>query len=212
MKPNRRPTPRAWNATLPVVATLFLALAAGPPARSQESSKAEALMQSRAASMAKQLGLNANQTTQITKINADALSKMKALSANPPADKMAVVQRMKTIGDNRQQSLSLMLTPDQMKKYKQINQEDTAMMQTEVMAHSLKLTDDQVDKIDKINLDAIQKMEAAKGQPYKIKMARTLRSAQQNKDAELQKVLTPEQWTSYQQMKEQPKQGGQTTS
>jgi hypothetical protein len=213
MRGNRRVTTgQSVARTASVLALLaVLVLPTAPVARAQngggDSAKAQELMKMRADRMAQELGLTPDQSTQLTKINADAVGKMKALQANPPSDKKARAKQMKSILGDREAALKKLMSADQFKKYKTINQEDTAMMQTESMAHSLKLTDEQVEQVDKINLEAIQKMSSAKNERNKIKMARALRSAQDKKDGELKKVLTPEQWQTYEAMKEEDEKG-----
>jgi len=209
MRGNRRLTTGQIAARIALLALVALLTLAAPAARAQgDSAKTQEMMKMRADRMAKELGLTPDQSSQLTKINADAVGKMQAMKKNPPSDKKAMAKQMKGILSEREAALKKLMTPDQFKKYKEINQEDTAMMQTEAMAHSLKLTDDQVEQVDKINLEAIKKMSSAKNESSKVKMARGMRSAQDKKESDLKKVLTPEQWKTYEAMKEEEKGSG----
>lgn len=79
--------------------------------------------------------------------------------------------------------------------------EERAAKMTERMKQSLKLTEDQATKVQAINLQAAKDMAAAResGQDMRTSM-QTIRTKQ---DAELQKVLTPEQYKTYQDSRQQ---------
>ena len=73
--------------------------------------------------------------------------------------------------------------------------EERAAKMTERMKQSLKLTDEQTAKVQAINLQMANDMATAResGQDMRTSM-QTIRAKQ---DAELQKVLTPEQYKTY---------------
>lgn len=79
-----------------------------------------------------------------------------------------------------------------------------AEMQTMMMKNKLNLTRQQLPKVAKINLEAAQNMQPVfSGNEGPLVKMRTMRAVNQSKDAALQKVLTPDQFSQYQTMKEQ---------
>jgi hypothetical protein len=83
--------------------------------------------------------------------------------------------------------------------------ERRAEKRTEVMKASLNLNEEQVIKIDSINLSAAHKMQELKdnNSKYKRIIFRKIQLVRKERDVELQKVLTNEQWHTYQAKKEE---------
>lgn len=79
--------------------------------------------------------------------------------------------------------------------------EERATRMTDRMKTSLKLTDEQVAKVQAVNLQMAKDMAAAResGQDMRTSM-QTIMAKQ---DAELQKILTPEQYKTYQDNRKQ---------
>jgi hypothetical protein len=211
-KPNQKSARPNRSAALPALAagvlTLLLFGTSGTPAaRAQgaDAAKVQQALEARAKTQAESLGLNADQTKQLVQANAAALQQMQALKANPPADKKDEMKAMKSIMATRKDALGKILSPDQMKKFTENNQQDTASLMTLSLDKDLKLSSDQMDQIDKINLAYIQKMTSALNEKRKVQAARTAKGAQGDKESGLKKVLTPEQWTQYEAMQQQKK-------
>lgn len=79
-----------------------------------------------------------------------------------------------------------------------------AELQTMMMKNKLNLTQKQLPRVAAINLEAAQNMQPVfSGNEGPLVKMRTMRAVNQSKDAALQKVLTPEQFTQYQAMKEE---------
>ena len=93
--------------------------------------------------------------------------------------------------------LSLVLSVNAQDK-QPMNPQEKAQKLTDWMKTSLKLTDDQVAKVQPINLKYAQKMADTKNstQDQKAKMD-AMKADEEAKDAELKAVLTPEQYTSW---------------
>lgn len=190
-------------------ATIVGLAVALPSAYAQADPAAEAkmkeLMKVRGDRLATDLALTPEQVSQLQKINAETVRKMKAMGENKSSDKKAQLNEIKKITSDREAALSKVLNPEQRKKYQEMNQEDVAMLQTEAMAQALKLKEEQIEQVDQINLAAIKSISAARNERNKLKKARTLRAAADKKNEEMKKVLTSEQWTAYQAMQEKPK-------
>jgi hypothetical protein len=92
----------------------------------------------------------------------------------------------------------------QMDKLKSSTPQQRADAQTEYMQSKLALTPDQTPKVAAINLEYAQQMDPIlKGSDGPLVKMRAMRGIQDAKDGELQGVLTPEQFTQYQAMKEE---------
>jgi hypothetical protein len=93
--------------------------------------------------------------------------------------------------------LTLVLSVNAQEKMHMTPQEKAQKL-TDWMKTNLKLTDDQVAKVQPINLKYAQKMADTKNssQDQKAKMD-AMKADEEAKDAELKAVLTPEQYTSW---------------
>ena len=83
--------------------------------------------------------------------------------------------------------------------------ERRAEKRTEVMKGSLKLNEEQVTQIEQINLKAAHKMQELKDKNSKYKriIFRKIQYVKKERDVQLKKVLTNEQWQTYQAKKEE---------
>jgi hypothetical protein len=85
--------------------------------------------------------------------------------------------------------------------------EQRAKLQTEFMTRKLALKSDQIPKVEAINLKYAQKMEPViKGNEGPLMKVRSAKAIDEEKGAELQKVLTPEQYKQYLAAKEEMRQ------
>jgi Spy/CpxP family protein refolding chaperone len=79
-------------------------------------------------------------------------------------------------------------------------------MQTNNMKETLSLTEDQVDKVGEINLNYARKMQNAYNSGgSKLQRLRKMKALAAEKDGALKKVLTPTQYATYQENKEEMK-------
>jgi Spy/CpxP family protein refolding chaperone len=85
--------------------------------------------------------------------------------------------------------------------------DDIAKKQTEQMTKNLSLTDDQKAKVDAINLKYAKKQEEAFKSSKEDREAKReeMKKTRDAKDSELKAVLTADQYTKYQQIREEQK-------
>lgn len=83
--------------------------------------------------------------------------------------------------------------------------ERMAERRTEVMKVSLNLNEEQFTQIEKINLNAAHKMQELKDKNSKYKriIFRKIQYVKKERDVQLKKILTNEQWQTYQARKEE---------
>jgi len=98
-----------------------------------------------------------------------------------------------------------------MQELAQTTPDQRAELQTSMMKTKLSLTDQQLPEVQKINLDTATQMQpviaGSDGPLIKMRKAKTIEA---QRDSELQKVLTPDQYKQWQAEKEQMKQQIQT--
>jgi len=98
-----------------------------------------------------------------------------------------------------------------MQELAQTTPDQRAELQTSMMKTKLSLTDQQLPEVQKINLDTATQMQPViagnDGPLIKMRKAKTIEA---QRDSELQKVLTPDQYKQWQAEKEQMKQQIQT--
>jgi hypothetical protein len=76
--------------------------------------------------------------------------------------------------------------------------QERAAIQNKMMAEKLALTPQQQPQIDALNLKYAQKMQSViDGDEGMFAKMRAAQSVDQEKEAELQKILTPDQWSTY---------------
>jgi hypothetical protein len=85
-------------------------------------------------------------------------------------------------------------------------------MMTRMMTLQLELTDEQIPQVEQINLEATRVILRGLGSPAalqgkpareKLRTVADIRSTMEDRDQSLQKVLTPEQWRTYEQDREE---------
>jgi protein CpxP len=161
------------------------------------------------------------QLTDPQKSTADALNKTAATSLLQTAKKAkadtsfrgkALAQQVMGIMKQRNTGLQSVLTPDQQKLFQAHKISQIADVQTKVMTAQLDLTDAQVPQVYKINKDAtadmmgdMGKMKSAGGKFAKMKAAKGLKGDMKDKDKELKKVLSPDQYTIFEKHQEEMK-------
>lgn len=87
---------------------------------------------------------------------------------------------------------------------------EMAARQTEQMKKELNLTDEQLPKVEELNLKYAEKMKEARDQANgdRDAMRSTMRSMMAEKDKELKNILTEDQWTAFLKMREERMQNG----
>lgn len=83
--------------------------------------------------------------------------------------------------------------------------EDRAQIQTDFMKEKLNLSEDQIPKVLKINLNAAKRMDVVMKMTDRMKKFKEFRSVMMEKDKALKKVLKKEQFKKYQKSKEEMK-------
>jgi len=84
--------------------------------------------------------------------------------------------------------------------------QERAKLQTEMMKNKLGLDSSQVKQIEAINLKyAVSNEPVLKGGGSKLAKFKQLRSSQKEKDTELKKIFTPEQYKQYQDFQDEMK-------
>jgi hypothetical protein len=116
------------------------------------------------------------------------------------------------INRSRESQLQKVLTPQQWQTRQVNRSERAARMTTRLMTLQLNLTDQQIPEVEQINMTAASNIQSelgrAAGQPgnaprEKLRTVADIRSAMEERDRSLQKVLTPEQWGIYEQRREE---------
>lgn len=83
--------------------------------------------------------------------------------------------------------------------------EDRAAFSTEMMKDKLNLTEEQVPKVEAINLKAALEMDKLKKLNDKVSKFKAFRKIQQDKDDSLKAILSKEQFKAYKKMKDEMK-------
>ncbi len=120
----------------------------------------------------------------------------------------ALAKQVMGIMKQRNTSLKAILTPDQQKLFQQHQLQQLAELQTKMMTAQLDLTDDQVPQVYAINLKytgemmgEMSKLKEAKGKLKKMRDAKALKSDSADKDKDMKKILTSDQYTKYEKNK-----------
>jgi predicted fused transcriptional regulator/phosphomethylpyrimidine kinase len=92
------------------------------------------------------------------------------------------------------------------KDFKNTTPEQRAQVQTSLLKSKLQLNDDQTAKVSAINLKYAKEMEPVlKGSGGKFAKLKEAKKINEKKEAEYKQVLTPEQFTKYEQVKSEMK-------
>ena len=160
------------------------------------------------------LNLTDQQKTQAVGFNKTAAASFVQLKQKMKQDTTlkgkAAAQQVMGIMKTRNTALKGILTPDQQKLYQQHQLQQMAELETKMMSAQLDLTDQQEPQVYAVNLKSTQAMmgDAAKAKSstrklQKLKAAKALKSDSGEKDKELKKILTSDQYTKYEKNKEQ---------
>lgn len=85
--------------------------------------------------------------------------------------------------------------------------QERATFQTEYMKHKLSLTAEQLPKVSAVNLDTAQKMDPIlKGSQGPLMKMRAMKAIEDQKETQLQGILTPEQFQAFLAAREELKQ------
>jgi hypothetical protein len=156
-----------------------------------------------------ELNLTADQIPKVQKVNVATSKQLQQLLDKYDADTSAKAATALTRGlvsavRTNQTELKKILTPAQWTLHQQHKSERLALAQTEVMASNLDLTRDQILDVQRINMDGANKLVAALDKPLSgakpthQALLEAAKPAVDARDAELQKVLTVEQWKKMQ--------------
>lgn len=122
----------------------------------------------------------------------------------------AVAKQIMGIMKQRNTSLTGILTDDQKKLQQAHKVEQAAELQTKIMTAQLDLTEQQIPQVYNANLEATQelmedagKLKESKRKLQKFKAAKALKSDSKDKDKEMKKILTDEQYSKYEKSKEE---------
>jgi len=191
--------------------TLVAALAVSTSATAQATaaSNVEKIAQYSTDQLKSELNLTADQVPKVQKINVATAKSLQALTDKYDADTSAKAASALTKGlvaavRTNQTELKKILTPVQWTLHQQHKSERLALSQTEVMASNLDLTREQILDVQRINMDGANKLVAAldkpmsSGKPTHTALLEAAKPAIDARDAELQKVLTVEQWKQMQ--------------
>jgi hypothetical protein len=153
------------------------------------------------------LGLTSTQKTEVAGYNKTAATSLKSLAKEAKTDTSlhgkVLIGRVLGIMKQRNDALRKILTPDQAKLFQQHQAQQLADLQTKMMTTQLDLTTKQVPQAYSINLKAIQvimeNMPKTRGSNEfkKMKAGGDVKGAMKDKDKELKKILSPDQYTKY---------------
>jgi len=121
----------------------------------------------------------------------------------------ALAQQVMGVMKQRNAGLKKMLTPDQQKVFQQHQLEQLAELETKMMTAQLDLTDAQVPQVYAINLKStgemmqdVQKVQGSKRKLQKMRAAKSLKSDSGDKDKQLKKILSEDQYAKYEKNKQ----------
>ncbi|HEY4323925.1 MAG TPA: hypothetical protein VGN20_08055 [Mucilaginibacter sp.] len=160
------------------------------------------------------LQLNDQQKTQAVGFNTTAATSLVQTMQKAKTDTTfkgkALAQQVMGVMKQRNDALKKILTPDQQKLYQQHQVQQMAELQTQMMKAQLDLTDTQMPQVYSVNLKSTKEMMAdmeelksAKRKLQKARDAKALKSTSGDKDKEMKKILTSDQYTKYEKNKEQ---------
>lgn len=185
-------------AALSILFTLFLMLAAAP---AQEKDRLE----QRAQKLQKELNLTDEQTGQVRQIleynHQQAQKEREENRGNPEALQNVAKARRETVD----QQMKNLLTAEQYTKYQEISKNAPVEEMTIRLQERLNLTDEQTGQVEKILLSAREERqkqrENASGD--RRQMLDQMRSMLENRDKQIEALLTEEQKKIYQEIKKE---------
>ena len=192
-------------AAMTLVTAALAAVTTTATAQATAASNAEKVAQYTTDQLKSELNLTADQVPKVQRINVATAKSLQALIDKYDADTSAKAASALTKGlvaavRTNQTELKKVLTPAQWTQHQGNKAQRLALSQTEVMASNLDLTRDQILEVQRINMDGANKLVAAldkpmaSGKPTHTALLEAAKPAIDARDAELQKVLTVEQW------------------
>jgi len=191
-------------AAMTLVAAL-VAVSTSATAQATAASNAEKVAQYTTDQLKSELNLTDAQVPKVQKINVATAKSLQQLIDKYDADTSAQAASALTKGlvaavRTNQTELKKVLTPAQWAQHQGNKAQRLAMSQTEVMASNLDLSREQILDVQRINMDGATKLVAALdkpmagGKPTHTALLEAAKPVVDARDAELQKVLTVEQW------------------
>jgi hypothetical protein len=199
------------TAAMTLVAAALVAVSTSATAQATQTaaSNVERTAQHSTDQLKSELNLTEDQIPKVQKVNVATAKTMQQLLHKYEADTSAAAASALTRGlvsaiRTNQTELKKILTPAQWTLHQQHKSERLALAQTELMASELDLTRDQILEVQRINMDGANKLVAALDKPLSgakpthQALLEAGKPAVDARDAELQKVLTVEQWKKMQ--------------
>jgi len=187
---------------------------APPPAKPAAPSMAAKVAARQTDMMKNDLDLTQEQVDKVGPINQAEMTKLQELLAryknDPSLDRKNLIRDAVAVSKSRDEQLRQVLTPPQWETWQAAKSERTAEGITRLMTVQLDLTSQQIPRIDQINRTAAKAMGAEIGRNFqekskreKARIARKLRDIGEERDRDLVKVLSTDQWGAYQKNKEE---------
>ena len=199
-----------------ILPTILLAglLIAAAPAQAMGQEIAEKVANRQTDRMKTELNLNADQAQKVSEINLTEARKFHEMFVKyrGSADKKGIIRDALEINSSREAQLQKVLTPQQWQTRQANRSERAARMMTRMITLQLDLTDEQIPQVEQINLEAARVIQVElggaaglRGKPAreKLRTVADIKSMMEDRDQSLQKVLTPEQWRTYEENREQ---------
>ena len=192
-------------AAVTLVAAALAAMSTSATAQATAAANAEKVAQYSTDQLKSELNLTDDQVPKVQKINVATAKSLQQLIDKYDADTSAKAASALTRGlvaavRTNQTELKKVLTPAQWTQHQGNKAQRLAMSQTEVMASNLDLSREQILDVQRINMDGASKLVAAldkpmaTGKPTHQALLEAAKPVVDARDAELQKVLTVEQW------------------
>jgi len=162
------------------------------------------------------LGLSAEQVSQVLEINRKEFSDFQQVmgksKSDPKADRKAMIQDALAVSRARDAELQKVLTPQQWQSYEAGKPERTAEGMTRLMTVQLDLTGDQIGRVEQINMTAVHGLTSTMSKDFqalpkreKIRIAREMKSILDAREQGLKGILTAEQWKTHEKDQEEMK-------
>lgn len=174
----------------------------------------EKMANKQTARMKTELNLTPDQVQKVSQINMTEVRGFQQAFGKGSADKQGMIQEALAVNKTREMELQQVLTPQQWQMLQAKKPERTARMLTRMMTFQLNLTDQQIPQVEQINLTAVRGMQSEmasagnlQGKPMrdKLRAVRDVKSALEERDQSLRRVLTPAQWGTYQESEQEMK-------
>ena len=148
--------------------------------------------------------LTEEQTEKILSANLQALQR--SLQVYPMAvEKSKMARSIRRILQDRENELKKIFQPDQWRKLQMTRLEQTLRFRTEMAVLVLQLSIEQAEHLAAIHEEALQKVITAQKHLLadKKKMIEAVAAIHQEREEEIEKVLSPEQWRTYQETRKE---------